>query len=264
MKQLLLLIKNQTRIVFGIIPIQIWIALAIVFMIVLIFNLKAESFPNGTIYYFFGKDIPNLEIMLSPILTLIINFGVIIFIPIGLTTSINSLIKLNEVVYFLSRPVSRTMLLIAHVKGSIVSFFIMIFSFYFLLWLIILCLTNTNLYILFYEAIKLFPVACAIFTLLLFFSIATRSANIGILFHLVYVFLLYGLLQGRLIDDAWWKKVINEILDILNHILPQIALDMKLNQAYDLHSLLLSVLNSILSILVFTTISVMIYRRMEF
>lgn len=267
MDQLKLLIKYQLNRVFHNIVILIWIAIATILLLLLFIGVRAEHFPNGVIWSFFKREmgVP-YELFFKPFFDFLLYFGIFIFFPIGIMNLVKSWIDPIDVTYFLARPVSRTKFLLSNLLGISIAYTLIIFLINGLEWIFILLISGINLNVLIYQSVLYILIACSLNTFLILMSIVSKSVNVGILFYLLYTLLLSHFLAWRSAGIIWWEKLVNVVLEFLRYILPpaDYIKASGLEQTFNFHSILLPIAISFISIIVLTTISITLYRKMEF
>ena len=209
--------------------------------------------------------------MLTLIATVGIQFTILIpiifFVPIVSATFADRLIRPASIHYLLSRPISRIQLAGMNIAGVTFGYAAIICGFIAAGWLILAVSHQIGAFLLLF-APMLSLLAGAVYALLLAAVLATKSRGVAMTITLVYTAFISGFLTLTLPGDAWWLQLIGYAQDILIWILPPVS------QYSDIfrNSLLAGTLtippqvivSTLLSLGLFSGLSLWFYRRMEF
>ena len=218
-----------------------------------------------------GPNGASSAMVLTIIATVGIQFTILIpitfFVPIVSATFADRLIRPASIHYLLSRPISRIHLAGANIAGVTLGYAAIICGFIAAGWLI-LAISHEVSAVLLLFAPMLSLLAGAIYALLLAAVLATKSRGVAMTITLVYTVFISGFLTLTLPGDAWWLQLIGYAQDILIWILPPAS------QYLDIfgNSLMAGTLTiptqvivaTLLSLGLFSGLSLWLYRRMEF
>ncbi len=201
-----------------------------IILIVIFLIFKVQDVNGVQTVFLFGNPLPNdakakLIEAIQMALVQTAFFGIVLFGVFAVAGILPSTMERGTIDLYLSKPISRTFLLLGKYLGALSGVGINILYVILGIWAIIGLKAGVWNYLFLYSFILFFYSFAVIICYVVLFGVVMRSSGFTIMFSFIYIFILDGLLcnRERILFQLFPNKVFHYIFDGLYYILPQLS-----------------------------------------